>query len=138
MKETYLDTNVFMRFFIDDFASKSQKQKIKSLYKKIIDKKKVVRTNILVLAETCYVMKRQYKYQNAKIAEKLLPLLTKCSNIKLEEKKEAIKALRIYSEKNIDFEDAYIYTDMLSRNIDSIYTFDKKHFNKLKGVKIKK
>lgn len=134
MKEKYIDTNLLIRFFVKD-GSKSQVSAAKKLFSKLDSRKIKLRTNILVIAEVCYVLEGVYGNDKKDIAEKLVDFLG-YNNLILEEKKEAIKTLKAYAEKNIDFEDAYIYTDMLSRDIEDIYTFDKKHFNKLKGIKV--
>lgn len=134
MREQYVGTNLIIRFFVED-GTKEHVKKAKALFKSLDQNKIKLRTNILVISEVCYVLESVYN-KNKKVIFRSLYDFLDYTNLVLEEKKEARKALKIYAEKNIDFEDAYIYIDMLTRDVENIYTFDKKHFNKLKGIKV--
>ena len=113
----YLDTNVILRYLLED----SEKFKEKS--KEYIEQNSVYIKNE-VLAEVVYVLNKTYKVPKDSIKTILQDLLLN-SNIHLDSKETAILSLEIFESLNIDFVDALLcaYSKILKYNIAS---FDNK------------
>jgi len=88
-----------------------------------------------VIAEVIYVLSSPslYNLPRDKTSSLLLPIIN-LKGIKLPQKRLYIKALDIYSSKNIDFEDALIVAYMERRKIKEIYSYDR-DFDKVEELK---
>jgi len=47
-----------------------------------------------------------------------------------------LQAILWYADKNVDFIDAFNATWLLSQGLITTYTFDRKHFSRIEGVKV--
>ena len=114
----YLDTNIVMRYLLDDHIELSGKAK------QIIDNKANLFICDGVCAEIVYVLSKVYNVEREIIKQTFSDFLNK-ENINVSDKQIINKSLEIFSQKNIDYIDsllcAYNYVD----NID-VETFDKK------------
>lgn len=133
--QIFIDANIFLRFFIFDKTNPKLSNNSKKIFKRIEENKVEVYTNVLIIAEIVYVLEKYYSLSKADVAEKIHAVLS-YDGVKIDHKDFMISALFLHSEKNIDFEDAYSYFDMLNHGIEKIFSFDKKHFSRLKGVNI--
>ena len=131
----FIDANIFLRFLVFDEKNPHLSKKSQNIFQKIVDKKITVQTNALIIAEIVYVLEKVYKFTKPEITQKIIPLLS-LDHIHILDKEKVIQSLLIYQEKNVDFEDAYSYVDMLEKNIDKIFTFDHKHFSRFEGISI--
>ncbi len=131
----FIDTNVFLRFLIADQTTPLLSKKAQSIFQKIVNQKITVQTNILVVAEIVYVLEKVYELERSEIIEKIIPLLS-LEKLEIPDKKQVLQSLSIYLQKNIDFEDAYCYVNMLENGITKIFTFDRKHFARLEEIEI--
>ncbi|PIU28270.1 MAG: VapC toxin family PIN domain ribonuclease [Candidatus Hydromicrobium americanum] len=129
----FLDANVILRYLTCDDPKKAEKcyelfQKVKRGEIKLI-------TCEAVIAEVIYVLSSPslYNLPRDKTSSLLLPIIN-LKGIKLPQKRLYIKALDIYSSKNIDFEDALIVAYMERRKIKEIYSYDR-DFDKVEELK---
>ena len=131
----YIDTNVFLRFLVVDEREQGLAIKAKKIFRRINNGDISVTTNICVISEIVYVLESQYEISKEKIAFLVIPLLSK-DNVQIQEKDLVINSLMVYAEKNVDFEDAYTYSQMKNQEIRKVYTFDKKHFRRFENIVI--
>lgn len=119
----FIDTNYFLRFLLED--NLQQQQKVKQLFKKAITKKIKLFTSTIVIFEIFWVLSSFYK-KNKQEVIRVLDKILALTFIELEERQIIQKALNIYSEKNLDFEDCYNLSFAKNSNAKKIATFDKK------------
>lgn len=112
----YLDTNIILRYLLQDHHSLSQEASI------IIENENIFIANE-VLAEVIYVLNKTYKVDKKELSQTLIAFLYN-ENIYLLCKEVAIAALEYFSEKNIDFVDCLLCA---YRKINSyeVISFDK-------------
>ena len=113
----YLDTNVILRYLLQDHHEFSQKSI------SIIENNNVYIKNE-VLAEVVYVLNKTYKVEKQKL-RKILTDFTEVNNIHFESKEIVILALNIFENQNIDFVDALLCSYEKLKNFE-IVSFDKK------------
>ena len=114
-----LDTNIILRYLLNDDEKQSQ------YAKECIDNN--ASTINEVIPEVLYVLRKVYLIDRKKAAMILIDFL---SEIYIKDKKIIIKALELYSENSLDFIDNIL----ISRHIinkDNIITFDNKLKKKL-------
>ncbi|EKE00482.1 MAG: PilT protein [uncultured bacterium] len=131
----FIDTNVFLRYLVYDKVNPGLSKKAKKVFEGLITGNLTVQTNILVISEIFFVLHKFYGLAVGEVVEKI-SLLLNLENIIMEDKGKIIAALFLCETKNVDFEDAYLYVDMLSCECSSIYTFDKKHFSRFDDINI--
>ncbi len=131
----FIDTNIFIRFLTTDPINPHLYQSAARIFQKIHDGTITVQTTILIVAEIVYVLEKIYRFTPLEIATKLAELLA-YEYIFIEDKEIAIKALHVYRDRNIDFEDAHTYAVMRNAGVNEIYTFDHTDFEKLPEVTI--
>ena len=113
----YLDTNVILRYLLEDceqFITQS---------KEYIENNKTYIKNE-VFAEVVYVLNKTYKVPKNEIANILKELIS-INDIEVDSKEVIILAFEIFDTKNIDFVDSLLcaYSKVLKINVVS---FDKK------------
>ncbi|MDO4426925.1 MAG: PIN domain-containing protein [Moraxella sp.] len=120
-----IDTNIVLRFLLQDHETLSQKAK------EIIDNHKAVCLNA-VTYEAIHVLQSMYKIDRPLIADKLSILFEKCI-IESENTQVTIKALAVFKETSLDFMDCLLIAYHIIDN-DTIHSFDKKVNNYLKRI----
>lgn len=98
-----LDTNVLIRYFIQDEGD-AETIKQQKLAKKLIESKKSLMVCKTVLLELEWVMRGYYGFKNKEILNVFHHLLSR-SNIEIEDRAHVAKAISIYQE-DMDFGDA--------------------------------
>ena len=125
MNKYLVDTNVLIRLLVKDDPVKFAT--IKKLVEKIENNELTLIIPTIVLAECCWLLKSYFKIEKQLISKYLLDII-QSENVEVEEE-GVIEALKIYSEKNVDFADALISTKT-NRHV-SVITWDKRDFRKL-------
>ncbi|WP_059103172.1 PIN domain-containing protein [Shouchella shacheensis] len=120
-----VDTNVLIRLIVKDDESKFNA--IVKLVKKIETNEMTLIVPTIVIAECCWLLKSFYKLEKHLVSQYLIDII-ESENVEAEEDM-AIEALRIYSEKNVDFADALLSVKC-KRNVH-VLTWDKKDFKSL-------
>ena len=131
MKTCFIDTNLFIRYFTNDDLQKADR--VDRLLTQAANGKIELVTAEIVLAEVVWVLESYYKLEKARIAEMLKAILS-TPGIKVLNGKIVQNALQYYSTKNIDFVDAYIVALMEKHKIAGIYSFNKKHLDRITQI----
>jgi len=123
----FVDTNYFLRFLLAD--QKAQFKKAKQLFKKAEKGEIKLWTSDVVVLEIIWTLQSFYKLKSWAIVEKIHQLLV-LPGIKFSHREEILKALGLFSEKKVDFADAYNFVLAQKAKVTDFITFDK-DFQKL-------
>jgi predicted nucleic acid-binding protein len=127
----FVDTNVFLRFFVKDVESLYEKAR--ALFERAEAGKIKLETSELVIAEIVWVLESFYGFSRKEITDVLVTLLAS-RNLKIANDMRISNAVHLYSSGNMDFIDAYNIAYMKSKEYTKVATFDSKHFKKLQGI----
>ena len=130
MKKVFLDTNVFVRFYVDDGETHNEQAKI--LIESIQEGKLAPYTSSIVLSELNYVLLKLYNVHKKQVIEKLTKIF-ELRNLVLVERTNIRKAVQYYETHNLKFGDCMIIPQVL-KNMPFI-TFDR-DFKKVKGLQV--
>jgi len=128
----YADTNLFIRFLTNE--PPDQAEKARRLLRNISNGKYELYICDLVTAEIIYVLESVYHLTKKEVAEKLLAI-AEHENVIMENQTIILNALELYTEKNLDFTDAYLVCHALKSGYDKICTFDE-DFKKVNLIKM--
>ena len=103
-KTVLLDTNVIIRFLLNDHEKLSKKAG--KIFKKIIDQKIEAILNHVTTAEVYYVLYKVYELPKKDIVGQLNTIIN-LGNINIDQKYLILKTLYILEKYNIPFVDAY-------------------------------
>jgi len=131
MNPYFIDTNLFIRYFTNDDPKKADR--VQSLLDKAASGKVRLVTAEIVLAEIVWVMESCYEVTRGRVADILKAILS-TPGLEVLNGRIVEKAIGYYQQHNIDFIDAYIVALMDKLNITGIYSFDKKHLDRLTAV----
>ncbi len=129
----FVDTNVFLRFFVKDVASQYEKARV--LFEAAESGKIKLETSELVIAEIVWVLESFYGFARKEVTEVLTTLLSS-RNLKIAGHARISEAVRLYAAGNMDFIDAYNIAYVRSKDYSKVATFDSKHFRKIAGISI--
>ncbi len=127
----FVDTNVFLRFFVRDVESLYEKAY--DLFEKAESGKLRLETSELVIAEIVRVLESLYGFTRNEISSILNTLLA-AKNLKVAGHARVREAVGLYFTGNMDFIDAYNIAYMKAKGYGRIATFDYKHYNKAEGI----
>ena len=127
----FVDTNVFLRFFVRDVEA--QYEKAQALFERAEAGKIKLETSELVIAEIVWVLESFYGFTRKEITEVLTTLLAS-RNLKIANHARISEAVHLYTSGNMDFIDAYNIACIKSKEYTKIATFDSKHFKKVEGI----
>ncbi|KKM10576.1 nucleotide-binding protein [Clostridiales bacterium PH28_bin88] len=131
MKEPrVIDANILLRFLTNDVPE--QADRCATLLKRVEEGTEQVFLPDLVLADVVWTLEKFYKQPKEKIRELLLPVLG-LRGIRFSSKETARQALQFYSEKNVDWTDAFVAAQMPAKGLLQIYSYDR-DFDKLTPV----
>ncbi|MFJ5717780.1 PIN domain-containing protein [Neobacillus sp. NPDC093127] len=125
MSKLFVDTNVMIRLIIKDDFSKLET--LTKLIKKVENGEFTLVIPTIVIAECCWLLKSYYHLDKQQISEYIIAIL-ESDHVEAEEN-IVTEALRIFSEKNVDFADALLSVKV--RNSFPLLTWDQKDFKKL-------
>jgi predicted nucleic-acid-binding protein len=129
----FVDTNVFLRFFVKDAAPLYEKAR--ALFERAEEGKIKLETSELVIAEIVWVLESFYGFTRKEVTEVIATLLAS-RNLKIANHARISEAVRLYASGNMDFIDAYNIAYIKSKGYTKIATFDSKHFKKVEGISI--
>ena len=132
MNRHFVDTNVFLRYLTNDDPRKADR--IERLLKRAIEGNISLLTNLMVVAELVWTLESYYGLSRSQISENLT-LILNTPNLEIPERQRILKALVLYAEKNIDFADAYNAHFAKDQGVSSIFTYDKRHFDRIEWMK---
>ena len=119
-----LDTNIFIRFLTDDVPKKVDA--CEEIFKKAVEKQETLFTTDLVIAEIVWVLESFYELPKNEIQDKVEKILN-TPNLICPHKDLILSALILYSEKNIDYIDAYNALILKENGIEELYSYDKQY-----------
>lgn len=127
----FVDTNVFLRFFVRDVEPFYQKAK--ELFEKAENGEMKLETSDLVIAEIVWVLESYYEFSKTEIKE-VVDTILETKNIKITNCLRVKEAVDLYCSGKMDFIDAYNIAYIKVRNFKKVATFDVKHFKNVEGI----
>lgn len=129
----FVDTNIFLRYLTNDNPATADK--IDKYFKYAIEGNIKLITSELVIAEIIWVLESYYEYPKDMIVDMASKIIN-TKGITVINSDIVTTALNNYTEKNIDFIDAYNVSIMKKMNLTNVLTLDKKHYSRISEVKI--
>jgi len=121
VKQIIVDTNVFLRFLLNDIP----KQKIE--FEKLIKRAKENKIELLVpqiiIFEINFILEKYYGYGKKEIIDRLKSLVS-ASYFQVESRETFLAALSIYGSTSTSFVDCFLISQAKDKNAE-IFTFDK-------------
>lgn len=132
MKYQFVDTNIFLRYLTKDDPEKAPA--CFELFKQAQQDKVRLITSESVVAEIVYMLssKNVYHLPRQEIKNRLLPLLS-LQSLKLEHRDTILRALDLYENYKVDFEDCLSVAHMERQELEEIYSYDR-DFDQVKTV----
>jgi len=130
----FVDTNLFLRYFTNDIPT--QAEAVDNLLRRASAGKIILVTSCLVIAEIVWTLESFYKLPREEIRDKVLAFFN-TPGLEIENGDLILQSISWYTEKNIDFIDAYNAAWLLAQDMKTIYTFNRKHFSRLQGITVK-
>ena len=121
MKKYLLDTNVLLRFLLDDHPELSRTAA--GLFQQAADQKCLLILTDLGIAEAVWVLTSFYKLERQKVAESIAKLLLK-AGVYCPTLEPVLDALARFKATNCDFFDCYLAAQAASSGV-AIASFDK-------------
>ncbi|MBE9570823.1 MAG: PIN domain-containing protein [Proteobacteria bacterium] len=118
----FVDTNIFIRFLTDDVPEKADA--CEKIFKKAIEKEETLITTDLVIAEIIWVLESFYELPKKEVQDKVEKIMN-TPNLICPHRDLILNALTLYSEKNIDYIDAYNALILREKGIEELYSYDK-------------
>lgn len=126
----FVDTNMFIRFLTED--DPVQTDAAERFFKSVKEGKEQVQTSVLVIVEIVWVLESIFKKSKAEITDMVQKIIN-TPNLLVEQRDTLLQALEIYTEKNIDFVDAYHAAYLKFSEDAIIYSFDQ-DFDKIEWI----
>lgn len=126
----FVDTNIFIRYLTDDLPEKADK--CENLFKNAMENNEQLFTTELVVAEIVWVLESYYKLEKKAIQEKIEKILN-TPNLSCTNKNHILTSLSIYSDKDIDYIDAYNAVILHQCGINDVYSYDK-HYDRIEWI----
>ena len=122
-----LDANIILRFLTNDVPA--QAERCEKLFVKVQEATVSIFLADITLADVVWILEKYYKLPRTDIRLAMRRIIElkglHCSN-----KAQALAALDYYVEKNIDWTDAFMASQLIAKGIHELYSFDK-HFDRL-------
>ena len=126
----WLNANIVLRFLLKDHPDYFKAAL--NLFSEAENGKVTLHLHPLILAEVVWTLQGYYGNSKEEIAKTLSGMI-EADGLFVEDKDVVKKTLYDYSEKNVDYIDAYLAALALIKGPATIYTLDKKHFSRLEG-----
>ena len=130
MEKVFVDTNLFLRYLTKDNLVKYDR--CREVFKKAVEGKVSLLTSEMVIAELIWTLLSYYKVPKAEVIEKV-SIIISTPNLHLVDKTIIADSLVLYSQKNIDFIDAYNALFMKFHGLEKIYSYDE-DFDAIDGI----
>jgi predicted nucleic acid-binding protein len=129
----FVDTNIFLRYLTRDDPEKAEA--CFQLMEKAKNGEASLTTSESVIAEVVFVLAspRVYALPRSEVRARLYPILA-LEGLRIPDRRKYFRALDLYANHAIDFEDALTVADMEHRQIEELYSYDQ-DFDKLGNVK---
>jgi predicted nucleic acid-binding protein len=131
MKPIFIDTNILLRYLTADVPEKFER--CKDLFKQALEKKIILLTSDMVIAELIWTLHSFYKVPKDEIIEKVT-IIINTPNLRIPNKKLISEVLVLFSQENIDYIDAYNAVFMKNNGCAQIFSYDK-DFDRIENIK---
>jgi predicted nucleic-acid-binding protein len=132
-ERVFADTNLFLRYLTNDVPA--QADAVEQLLHRASGGEIVLVVNSLVIAEIVWTLESYYGLARDSIKDKILAILN-TPGIEAAEGDLLLQAIFWYADQNIDFIDAFNAAWLLTQGLVTTYTFDRKHFSRIEGIKV--
>lgn len=133
MTKAYLDTNVILRYFINDIPS--QAEQIEKRLDQVRDKKLKLYLSPVIVVEVLFHLVKWYKASRLESAAVLVRFIEE-SGVITENKTQVLESLIAFSREKIDFVDIYL-ASLAKSEKKKVLSFDR-DFDKLdKNIRLK-
>lgn len=132
-ERVFADTNLFLRYLTNDVHV--QADAVEQLLHHASDGEIVLVINSLVIAEIVWTLESYYGLARDNVKDKVLAILN-TPGIEAAEGDLLLQAIFWYADKNIDFVDAFNSAWALAEGLETTYTFDRKHFSRIEGIRV--
>jgi predicted nucleic-acid-binding protein len=129
----FADTNLFLRYLTNDVPA--QADAVEELLRRASDGEIILVINSLVIAEIVWTLESYYGLSRNGIKDKVLAILN-TPGIEAPEGDLLLQAIFWYADKRIDFVDAFNAAWLLAQGLTAAYTFDRKHFSRIEGIRV--
>lgn len=126
MKKYLLDTNIFLRFILNDIPHLAQEAE--NYFKRAEQGKILLFTPQIVIFEIVFALEKEYKIKRAEIIEHLKPLIA-APYIEVEDRNSFLEATDVYESKSLSLVDLFLFYKAQDMNAE-LLSFDK-DFRKL-------
>ena len=127
----FADTNLFLRYLTNDVPA--QADLVESLLHRAAKGKVNLVTTSMVIAEIVWTLESYYELDKKEIQTMILGILN-TDGLEVIDSDLILQAIVPYTDKNMDFIDAFNAAWMDKNDVDKIYTFDQKHFNRFEKI----
>lgn len=130
----FIDTNVLLRYLLDDVPE--QADAVESLLLQAARGQLTLYANALVLAEIVWTCESYYQLPKHDIKDMVLMILN-TPGLEVADSDLITEAIFTYADENIYYIDAFNACWMKQQHIETIYTFDQKHYKRIQGIRAK-
>lgn len=134
MQKAIVDTNILIRLLIKD--DDRQREACIRLLGKAKNKELMLYILPVAILETVWILEKYYKLPRKAVRDFIEALLN-TPEILCEMENVFKLAIAVYEEKNIKFADAVMGYWGMEKNLNIIYTYDKKDFSRIPGIEVK-
>lgn len=127
----FADTNLFLRYLTNH--APAQADLVESLLQRAAKGKVNLVTTSMVIAEIVWTLESYYELDKKEIQTMVLGILN-TDGLDVIDSDLVLQAIVPYADKNVDFIDAFNAAWMVKNDVDKIYTFDQKHFNRFERI----
>jgi len=131
--DAFIDTNVFIRFFVRD--NSQQAQGLARLIERARKGELILHVIPVVVLEIVWVLERVYKWSRDEVAE-LIKALLNTPELKVHMKEVVTEAIGLYQSKKVKFADAFIACWVRKEGGKVLFTYDKEIF-KIEGLQVR-
>lgn len=131
MKKIFVDTNIFLRFLTADEPEKYKR--CRELFEKAVHGEISLITSDMVVAELIWTLASFYRVPKEEIIEKI-SIIVNTPNISIPNKRLIMDTLVLFSQKSIDYIDAYNAVLAKYYNCEQIFSYDK-HFDRIEYLR---
>ena len=122
MRGIIVDTNVFLRFLLEDIPS--HKKEAENLFRKAQKGRIEIIIPQIIVFEIEFILRKYYRFPVAEISSKIKSLLN-AEYFQISERLLFLKSLEIYQSKNISFVDSFLVSFAELEGFE-LFSFDKK------------
>lgn len=121
MEKVFVDTNIFLGYLTKDEPAKYEG--CREIFKKATEGELSLFTSEMVIAELIWTLLSYYRVAKAEVIEKV-SIIISSQNLHIINKNMIADSLVLFSQKNIDYIDAYNAVFMKSQGLEKIFSYD--------------